>query len=165
MAILPLTYAPNKIFQTKAEKVTEVTHQIRQIIDDMFETLYHHKALGIGANMVGILKSIIVVDMQDGNESKYAMVNPEIEILSDETQIFEEASLCFLGISAKITRASKIKVTYLDYDGKKQILEANGFLSTVIQHEIDYLNAITFLDHLSKMKRDMLLAKMKKVKA
>ena len=162
MAILPLTYAPNKIFQTKAEKVTEVTDEIRKIIDDMFETLYHHKALGIGANMVGILKHIIVVDMQDGTNSKYAMINPEIEILSDEIQIFEEASLCFLGISAKIKRPSKIKVEYLDYNGEKQIMEADGFLSTVIQHETDYLNAITFLDHLSKMKRDILVAKMRK---
>ena len=90
------------------------------------------------------------------------MVNPEITEISKETQTFEEASLSFPGISAKITRPKKIKVKYLDYEGRKQLLEADNFLSTVVQHEIDYLDGKIFLDYLSKMKRDMLINKMKK---
>ena len=163
MPVLQLIYAPHKIFNKTAEPVAEVNAEIRQIIDDMFATLYFQKASGIGANMVGILQRIIVVDLFENGISKpYGMVNPEIIHKSQKLQSFADASLCFPGISANIKRPKNITVNYLDYDGKLQTLEAEGFLATVIQHEIDYLDGITFLDHLSPLKRNLLLQKMQK---
>ena len=163
MALLSLIYAPDPIFKQKAERVEAVTDEVRTIIDDMFETMDHEKAVGIGANMVGLLKSIAVVDLHEGGISKpYAFINPEIFWSSDEMQEHEEASICFLGISAKVKRPKAIKLRYLDYEGKAQELEATGFFASVIQHEVDYLNGIVFLDHLSKLKRDRLMKKMNK---
>ena len=163
MALLPLVYAPDPIFRQKAEPVDVVDDTLRATIDAMFETLEFEKAVGIGANMVGLLKRIAIVNMHENDVSKpYTFINPEITWRSEDMQEFEEASLCFPGISAVIKRPNAIKVDYLDYDGNKQQLEAEGFFATVIQHEVDYLDGITFLDHLSKLKRDMLLKKMKK---
>lgn len=163
MALLSLTYAPDAIFKQIAKPVDAVDDEIRRMVDDMFETMEYEKAVGMGANMVGILKRIAVVDMQEGGVSKpYAFINPEIFWRSDIMQEHEEASICFLGISAKVQRPEAIKLRYLDYDGKAQELEATGFFASVIQHEVDYLDGITFVDHLSRMKRDRLLKKMQK---
>jgi peptide deformylase len=161
--LLQIVFAPNTIFKQIAQPVKEVTAEIRQIVDDMFHTLEHEKAVGIGANMVGILKRIAVVNLHpNGKSDPHCFINPEIIWHSEETQIFTEASLCFPGISAEITRSKAIKIKYLDYHGKEKQLEAEGFFATVIQHEIDYLNGKVFLDYLSKMKRDNLLKKMQK---
>lgn len=129
----------------------------------MFDTLYREQGVGIGANMVGLLKRIIVIDLQqDGKKSPLGMINPVLIQTSQETQVFEEASLSYPGISAKITRPAEITVTYLDTQGGSQSLDASGFLATVIQHEMDYLDGRTYLDHLSSLKRKMLLKKMEK---
>ena len=163
MALLSLVYAPNPIFKQKAEVVTVVDDTIRQLVADLFETMAFEQAVGMGANMVGVLKRVAVVDLnENGVSAPMAFINPEIVWQSDEMQEHEEASLCFVGISAKIMRPKAIRMRYLDRDGKPQEIEAEGFLSSVIQHEVDYLNGIVFLDHLSKMKRDMLLKKMHK---
>lgn len=163
MTILSLTYAPHPIFKQKASPVTEVNADIRKLVDDMFDTLYFEQAVGIGANMVGVLKRVAVVDiMPDGKRDPLCLINPEILSASKETQIFEEASLCFPGISAEIERPRAITVQYLDYEGTLKQREVEGFLATVIQHEMDYLEGRVFLDYLSKMKRDMLLKKMQK---
>lgn len=164
MATLPLTYAPNNIFKKVAAPVAVVNDAVRALVDDMFETMYHEKAIGMGANMVGILQRIAIVDLQEnGEKHPYVFINPEISWHSEETQVFNESSICFLGISAEIKRPKAIKVNYLDYDGNSQALEAEGFFSTVIQHEVDYLNGRIFLDYLSKMKRDMLMKKMVRI--
>lgn len=161
MAILSLKYAPNQVFKQKASIVEKVDDKVRKIVDDMFETLYAEKAVGMGANMVGILKRIAIVDMYEDNKpNPYTLINPKIIKSSKEKQVFEEASICFPGISAKISRSEKITVEYLDYYGKPQTLEAEGFFATVIQHEIDYLDGKIYLDYLSKVKRDILLKKM-----
>jgi len=163
MPVLQLVYAPDPIFKKTCDPIAKVDDATRQIVDDMLKTLEFEKAAGIGANMVGILKQIAVVDLHENDISTpYCFINPEIFWKSDDTQTFEEASLCFPGISAKITRPSKIKLRYLDYDGKQCELEADGFFAAVIQHEVDYLHGKIFLDHLSKMKRDMLIKKMLK---
>lgn len=163
MPPLTLIYAPHPIFKTKAEAVMTVDDNIRKLVDDMLATIYLEKAVGLGANMVGILKRIAVVDLQEkGVRSPFIFINPEITWCSEEKQTFKEASLCFPGIFADISRPKAIKIRYLDYNGIEQELEAEGFLATVIQHEVDYLNGITFLDYLSKMKQDMLVRKMVK---
>lgn len=163
MLHLSLVYAPNKIFKQKAEAVDAVDDSTMEIADAMLRVMYAEGAVGIGANMVGILKRIAVVDLRDNNiRSPYVLINPEIVWFSEDKQTFKEASLCFPGISAEITRPRSIIVTYLDPQGAAQKLECEGFLATVIQHEVDYLDGVVFLDYLSKMKRDLLLAKMAK---
>jgi len=163
MTLLSLVHAPDPIFRKKAAIVEKIDDSIRTLVDDMFETLEYEKGVGMGANMVGILKRIAIVDLhENGVSNPHTFINPEIFWRSDEMQEHEEASLCFAAISAKIKRPKAIKIRYLDYDGKQQELEAEGFLASVIQHEVDYLDGITFLDYLSKMKRDMLMKKMLK---
>ena len=163
MQTLQLVYAPNAIFRKKALPVEAVNDRVRALIDQMFEVLQIENGIGLGANMVGLLERIVVINMWERDKLlTYSMVNPEIIESSKETQVFEEASLSFPGISAKIARPKQIKVKYLDYHGNQQILEADNFLSTVVQHEIDYLDGKIFLDYLSKIKRDMLINKMKK---
>ena len=163
MALLKVTLAPNPIFKQQAKPVERVDAAIQQIANDMLETMYHEHAVGLGANMVNVPWRIVTLDLRENDINKpYVMINPEILEYSQETNKFEEASLSFPGISADVIRPSKIKVKYLDQNGELQTLEADHFLARVIQHEVDYLNGITFLDHLSKMKRDMLMNKMTK---
>lgn len=163
MSHLPLVYAPNEIFRKKASPVLEVNDEIRATIDAMFNTMYLAHGVGIGANMVGILQRIALVDLQEnGIRSPITMVNPEITWHSMEQQSFMEGSLSFPGIEAMISRPAAIKVSFTDYDGNEQEIEAEGFLAAVIQHEIDYLDGKVFLDYLSKLKKDTLIRKMQK---
>ena len=160
---LQIIYAPNEIFRQRASEVEKVDRELQATIDEMFETIKLEGAAGIAGNMVGILKRIVVIDLFPNNKSDpICMINPVSTYKSEQMQTFEEASVSYVGIFAKITRPAKIKVEFLDYDGKPSEMEAEGYLSTVIQHEIDYLDGKVFLDHLTKMKRDLLLTKMKK---
>lgn len=160
---LPLVYAPHEIFKKKAEPVEMVDDGVRLLVDRMLKTLEVERAVGLGANMVGILKRIAVAHLvNDEKTAPYVFINPRILWRSEELQTFEEASICFPGVSAEITRPHAIKIEYLDYNGKDQELEAEGFLATVIQHEVDYLEGIVYLDYLSKLKRETLLKKMQK---
>lgn len=163
MNYIPLVYAPNEIFRKKAEPVKQVDDATRQLIDSMFETIYLANGFGLGANMVGILQRIAIVDLQENDiKNPLTFINPEITWSSDKTQSFEEASLSYPGISAKISRPEAIKIKYQDYNGVAKEMEASGFLATVIQHEVDYLDGKVFLDYLSKLKRDTLIRKMQK---
>lgn len=163
MSRLQLVIAPNPVFRQTAEPVEKVDDKTRADVAAMFDTLYREQGVGIGANMVGLLKRIVVIDLQqDAKKSPLAMINPVLTAASPETQVFEEASLSFPGISAKVTRPKEVTVNYLDAEGKTQSLDASGFLATVIQHEMDYLDGRTYLDHLSSVKRKMLLKKMEK---
>ena len=156
-----ITIAPDPIFQKIAEPVTKFDEELDDTINAMFDTAKAKGAIGLGANMVGLLERIIIVDWLEGGES-FAMVNPEIISKSDEMQEFEESSLSYPAISAKIKRPSKITVKYQDKNGNFDEMNAEGFLATIIQHEIDYLNGIVFLDYLSKLKQERLLKKMHK---
>ncbi|MFC3051010.1 peptide deformylase [Kordiimonas pumila] len=163
MPALPLILGPDPILRKKSLPVEVVTDDTKKNIQDMLDTLYEHRAVGLGANMVGILEQIIVVDLQqEGKKSPLVCINPIITWQSDTKTTQEEASLCFPGISAEITRPDAVHVRYLDLEGKDQSLDAEGFLATVIQHEMDYLQGKTYLDHLSKIKRDILIKKMQK---
>ncbi len=163
MTELSLVIAPKAIFKTKCEPVAAVTDEIRALVDAMFKVLEEERAVGLGANMVGLLKRIAIVDLHENGISKpHAFINPQITWRSDEVQTFEEASLSFPGISAEITRPKAIKLSFLDYNGAPQELEAEGYFATVIQHEVDYLDGKVYLDYLSPLKRDMLMKKMQK---
>ena len=138
---------------------------LKPLIADLFDTLYHEKGLGLAATMVGVLKRIIVVDlMDDGKRTPKAYINPEIIHASDETQDHVEASLCYPGIEATITRPKYIKLRYIDEEGNACEEEAEGFRATVLQHEIDYLNGKVYLEYIKPVKRQMLIKKMQKYK-
>ncbi len=165
MPSLPLIYAPNPIFKKKAEPVAAVNDEVKQQLNDLLETLYHEQGVGIAAPMVGLLSQLVVIDLQaNGEKSPLLMVNPTITERSAEDQTIEEASLCFPGISAPVKRSAAVTVEYLDENGQKQTLKADGFFAQVIQHEIDYLHGKVFLDYLSPLKRDMMIKKMEKFK-
>jgi peptide deformylase len=163
MAVLQLVLGPDPLLKEIAAPVEAITDEIKTIVSDMFETLYERRGLGIGANMVGVLKRIVVIDLQEGGQkSPITCINPEIVWRGDHMETREEASLCFPGISAKVSRPDAIKLRFLDLDGETQEIAAEGWLATVLQHEIDYLDGKIYLDYLSKMKRDRLIKKMQK---
>ena len=167
MPALDLVIAPNPIFKKHADSIDfDVENEaLKPLIADLFDTLYHENGLGLAATMVGVLKRIIVVDLlDDGKRTPKAYINPEIIWSSDEMQDHVEASLCYPGIEATITRPKSIKLCYLDEDGKACEEEAEGFRATVLQHEIDYLNGKVFLEYIKPVKRQMLLKKMQKYK-
>ena len=160
---IKLQIAPNPIFRKRAMRVEHVDDEIRQIVESMFEIMYENDAVGIGANMVGLLKRIIVVDLQEKrNNTPFAMINPIITFKSKEMQKFEEGSISYPGIKAMVERPDEIKVEYTDCEGEAQIMEAEGWLATVIQHEIDYLDGKIFLDYVPTVIRKILLKKMEK---
>ena len=164
MTILKLIEAPNSIFKQKAKPVTVFDEGLKNLVEAMFDVLYHHQGIGLGANMVGVLQRIIIIDLQtDGKNTPMIFINPEIEFIDAEMQTYTEASLSFPGISADINRHKNISLKYNNLRGEVKKLTTEGWLATVIQHEMDYLNGRTFLDHLSPVKRDSLLRKMKKI--
>lgn len=161
MTVLNILQAPHPIFKQKAEAVKVVDDSVRTTIQDMLDTLAFEQAVGLAAPMMGIGQRIIVVDiMENGVSNPLVFINPEITARSSETQTHEEASLSFRGISAQITRPRAITLTHLTPEGALKNFQAEGFLATVIQHEMDYLDGKTYLDHLSALKRDMLMKKM-----
>jgi len=163
MTTLSLVMAPNPIFRQKATAVQQVDDNTRALCDGMLETLYAERGIGLAAPMVGVLQRIIVIDLQqDGTRTPLVCINPKIKNLASETEKHEEASLCFPGIRAEIERPASLELDYLDTAGTPQSLQAEGWLATVIQHEMEYLDGRTFLDNLSKLKRDRLIKKMLK---
>lgn len=163
MATRSLVMAPDPIFKRSAEEVHQIDEDVRALCDDMLETLYAERGIGIAAPMIGVLKRVIAIDLQEeGARTPLVCINPVLKNTSNQTHKHEEASLCFPGIRAEIERPASIELTYLDLDGKAQNLKAEGWMATVIQHEMEYLDGRTFLDNLSKLKRDRLIKKMVK---
>ena len=165
MKPLELIIAPHPIFKQKAQLVTKFDVELKHQTECMFDVLYHHQGIGLGANMVGLLKRIVIIDLQkDSQHTPMVFINPEIISASAEQQAFHEASLSFPNIGAEITRPKTINLKYQNLSGVEKNLKAEGWLATVIQHEMDYLDGKTFLDHLAPMKRNTLLRKLKKNK-
>ncbi|WP_417798770.1 peptide deformylase [Terasakiella pusilla] len=166
MAILPILTAPDPILKKRAQPVEEVTDDIRTLLDDMVETMYDAPGIGLAAPQVGVLQQIIVVDVTDEDEEPlaYKMINPEITWSSDDLSIYEEGCLSVPQSYSEVERPAEIKVTYLDENGAAQELEADGLLATCIQHEIDHLNGTLFIDHISRIKRSIIMRKLTKMK-
>ncbi len=167
MPALDLVIAPDPIFRKQSDAVDVVAEgdALKSLIADLFDTLYAEKGLGLAATMVGVLKRIVVIDLlDDGKQCPTVYINPEIIWVSDEMQSHVEASLCYPGIEATITRPKEITVKYQDEEGKEYQEDAEGFRATVLQHEIDYLNGKVFLEYIKPVKRQMLMTKMKKYK-
>lgn len=164
--MLSLVIAPDPIYRTPCSEVAQVDDAIRATLDAMMATCIAYDAMGMGAPMVGITQRLVVIHMDDeaGTPHHYKMVNPVISAHSAKTGTMEEGSLTFLGISAPVTRPSEVTVDFLDEQGEARTLQASGLLAVCVQHEIDYLNGKTFLDHQPPVKRDMLRRKMEKQK-
>ncbi len=157
---------PDPILRKKSEILEKVDDELRGLLDDMLETMYSAPGIGLAAVQVGILKRVIVIDVSKDKEKKnpFFLINPEIISKSKKTSTYEEGCLSLPGYFAEIERPAECQVKYIDYFGKKKEIKATGLLSTCIQHEIDHLNGVLFIDYLSKLKRDMIVKKLIKQK-
>ena len=158
---------PDPILRKKSEALEKVDDQTRKLMKDMLETMYKAPGIGLAAIQIGISKRIIVIDVSKDKEKKKEplfLVNPEIIYKSDKTAIYEEGCLSLPGHFAEIERPAECTTRYIDFNGKKKELKADGLLATCIQHEVDHLNGILFIDYLSKLKKDMIIKKLVKHK-
>ena len=157
---------PDPILRKKGESLEQVDNELRKLMDDMLKTMYAAPGIGLAAVQVGILKRLIVIDVSkdDNKKAPLFLVNPQIIYKSKNTSIHEEGCLSLPGHFAEIERPSECHIDYLDYNGEKKNLKADGLLSTCIQHEIDHLDGILFIDYLSKLKKDMIVKKLIKHK-
>jgi len=163
MAILPILKAPHEILKTKSSAVHNVDGEVNRILADMLETMYHSKGIGLAANQVGLTTRLLVMDIEWRSGEKgapYKMVNPEIIWESEIESVYEEGCLSFPGHYSDVARPEAVKVKYIDENGNEQQVEMNGLLATCVQHEIDHLDGIVFVDHISRMKRDIIMRKM-----
>ena len=157
---------PDPILRQKSKPLENVNDETRKLMDEMLETMYQAPGIGLAAVQIGILKKIVVIDVSKEKEKKSPLflVNPEILNRSKETSIYEEGCLSLPGQFAEIERPSECLLKYIDYHGKEKQLKADGLLATCIQHEVDHLNGILFVDYLSKLKKDMIVKKLLKYK-
>ncbi|MEK9681107.1 MAG: peptide deformylase [Pelagibacteraceae bacterium] len=166
MSLLEIIKEPNPILRKKADNVLNVDDDIRKLMDNMLETMYQAPGIGLAAPQVGVLKKVIVIDLSKDDEPKkpFFIVNPKIIWKSEELSSREEGCLSIPGHFAEVVRPKKCKLQYLDYNGKKQEVEADDLLSTCIQHEVDHCDGVLFIDYLSKLKKDMIIKRLIKAK-
>ena len=168
MAILPIYTAPDPVLKQKCEPVTVFDDQLKQLMNDMLETMYDAPGIGLAAPQVGVLKRMLVLDVADTEDGEtrqpMCIINPEILWQSDETHPYKEGCLSVPEQYYEVVRPAKIKLKHQDIGGNEHVIEADGLLATCIQHEMDHLNGILFIDHLSRIKRDMIIRKVTKMK-
>jgi peptide deformylase len=167
MAVKTILTEPNNILRKISQPVEKVGKEERQLMDDMLETMYDANGIGLAAIQIGIPKRIIVMDIGKRDEKKEPrfFVNPVIKNKDQSKSTYEEGCLSVPNQFAEIDRPSKCEIEYLDYNGEKKILKAEGLLATCIQHEMDHLEGILFIDYLSKLKKTMILKKLSKNKS
>ena len=166
MTIRKILTEPDPFLRQKSIRVEEVNSEIRSLMNDMLETMYDEPGIGLAAIQIGVPKTVIVLDISRNDEKKNPLyfINPEIINNSDNNAAYEEGCLSVPGQFAEINRPDKCKIKYLDYNGEEKILEARGLLATCIQHEMDHLEGILFIDYLSKLKKGMIIKKLSKQK-
>ena len=166
MAIRPILTLPDPILRKKAKPIERVDADLRQLMDDMLLTMYDAPGIGLAAPQIGILRRLIVMDpaKDEAPKTPVIMVNPEILERSEEMRVHDEGCLSIPDFTAEIERPAKTRVSFLDRAGKKQEIELNGIWSTLVQHEIDHLNGVLFIDYLSRLKRDRIVKKFTKAK-
>jgi peptide deformylase len=166
MSILPLIYAPDPRLKVTSERVEAVDDALRRLMDGMHATMREAPGIGLSAIQVGVPKQVIVADVsiEDEPAAPLYLVNPEIVWYSDEGVVMSEGCLSLPEHFAEIERPARVRVEYLDYQGAPGSLEADGLLSRCIQHEFDHLDGILFVDHLSALKRNMILRKLVKAR-
>lgn len=166
MTIRPLVIEPDERLHIPSAKVEVVDDEIRMLLADMLETMYANDGIGLAAVQIGVHKRCIVVDVavREGRNEPMKFVNAEIIANSDKQSVFTEGCLSFPDQYSDVVRPEKVTVRYLDETGVEKTIEVSGILATCLQHEIDHTNGIVFVDHISKMKRDIILRKLKKAK-
>ena len=164
MAIKKILVEPNKLLRQVSQPVDEVNTEIQKLMDDMLETMYSANGIGLAAIQIGVPKNLIVIDLLTKEKKKKPMffVNPKILKKSSKMSKYEEGCLSIPNLFAEVQRPSECEIEYLDYEGNKKSLKATGLLATCIQHEIDHLKGILFIDYLSKLKRNIILKKLSK---
>ncbi len=167
MAVKKILTEPNKFLRQISKNVEKVTEEEQKLMDDMLETMYAANGIGLAAIQIGVSKRIIVIDISKEPEKKEPMffVNPIIKNKNQEKATYEEGCLSVPNQFAQIDRPSTCEVEYLDYYGKKKLLKADGLLATCIQHEMDHLEGILFIDYLSKLKKSIIIKKLSKLKS
>ena len=161
MALRDILKLPDKRLRLVSEPVTKIDADIRRLIDDMFETMYAAPGVGLAAIQVAVAKRIVTIDTAKKDEPKapQVFINPELTWASEEKATYEEGCLSIPEYYEDVERPAQVKVKYTDLDGKAREVEANGLLATCLQHEIDHLNGVLFIDHISKLKRDRVIKK------
>ena len=167
MTIRKILTEPDPFLRQKSQNVIEVNDEIRSLMDDMVETMYNAPGIGLAAIQIGVPKRVIVIDLSKEGEKKTPLyfVNPEIITRSKNDASYEEGCLSVPNQFAEISRPDTCKLKFLDYDGNEKIIETKGLLATCIQHEMDHLEGILFIDYLSKLKRSMIIKKLSKLKS
>ncbi len=168
MSILKIFTVPDAVLTQIAQPVSRVDDAVRQQMKDMLETMYDAPGIGLAANQVGMLNRVLVMDLEwrkEGSEGKpIFMANPEIVWKSEDISVMEEGCLSIPEQYAEVERPAQVKVKYLDYDGKEAMLDADGLMSHCVQHEIDHLNGVLFIDYLSNLKKNMIIKRVDKLK-
>jgi len=164
MAVREIIILPDKRLRLVSEPVKQVDAGIRKLIDDLFETMYDAPGIGLAAIQVGVPKRVIAMDLskKEENHQPQVFINPEIVWKSNETAKYEEGCLSIPDYYEEVERPAQVKVKYLDRDGKPREIDAKGLMATCLQHEIDHINGVLFIDHLSKLKRDRVIKKFAK---
>jgi peptide deformylase len=164
MAIREIIILPDKQLRLVSTPVEKVTAEVRRLADDMFETMYEAPGIGLAAIQVGVAQRLITMDLakKEGPPNPRVFINPEITWSSEEFSVYEEGCLSIPEYYEEVERPAKVRVRFTDLDGKVQEEEADGLFATCIQHEIDHLNGVLFVDYLSKLKRDRVLKKFTK---
>ena len=166
MSLKDIITVPDEILKKKSELVEKVGINEKKLINDLFETMYQSKGIGLAAVQVGILKRILVIDVSSKDEKRepLSFINPSIKKISDETSVYEEGCLSIPDTFIEIERPKICEVEYIDINGKIKNMKCDGLLSTCIQHEINHLDGKLIIDHLSKLKKDLIIKKISKLK-
>ena len=161
--LIPIVKIPDPILRQIAQPVDEITDGVRQLLDDMAATMYDAPGIGLAAPQINVSQRLVVIDCGKYDAPElYKMVNPEIIALSEEQAVLEEGCLSIPDQTAEVTRPAEVSIRYLDETGTSQTLTADGLLAACIQHEIDHLNGVLFIDHISRLKRDMITRRVMK---
>ena len=164
MAIREILVVPNPVLKLVSQPVDKVDDELRALMDDMLETMYDAPGIGLAAIQIGVPKRVIVMDISGPDDEKAPryFVNPEIIWSSEDTAPYEEGCLSIPDIYDEVERPARVKLKYLNYQGEEVIEDADGLFAVCIQHEMDHLHGVLFIDHLSRLKRDRAVAKVKK---
>ena len=164
MAIRDIIILPDKRLRLTSEPIKRIDAGIRKLVEEMFETMYDAPGIGLAAIQVGIPKRVVTMDLskKDDEQAPQVFINPEVTWASDEKSTYEEGCLSIPEYYEEVERPTRVKVKYLDLDGKEHEIEADGLFATCLQHEIDHTNGILFIDYISKLKRDRVTKKFAK---
>ncbi|WP_416407926.1 peptide deformylase [Agrobacterium rosae] len=164
MTIKPLIILPDPLLRQQSKPIEQVDAEITRLADDMLDTMYDAPGIGLAAIQIGVPRRMLVIDIsrEDEDRKPVVFINPEILKVSDDVSTYEEGCLSIPDYYAEVERPAALTVGYIDREGKQQTVEADGLLATCLQHEMDHLNGVLFIDHISRLKRDMVIKKFTK---